>query len=83
MAGQERADLATAMDRAAIPQQINRTAEMTEQMLEKGADIEAAEISRPTPEVERQASPSFLEVKLIDHNGPFALRLRRGSGALL
>jgi hypothetical protein len=59
MAGQERADLATAMDRAAIPQQVNGTAEMAEQMLEEGADIEAGEISRPTPEVERQASPSW------------------------
>jgi hypothetical protein len=58
MADQERADLATAMDRSAIPQQADGTAPMAEQMLEEGADIEAGEIPRPTPEVERQAPPS-------------------------
>lgn len=43
MAGQERADLATAMDRAAIPQQVDGTAELAEQMLEEGADIDVPE----------------------------------------
>jgi hypothetical protein len=59
MVGQERSDLAMSMDRAAIPQQVDGTAEVAEQMLEEGADVEAREISRPTPEIERQVPPPW------------------------
>jgi hypothetical protein len=59
MIGQERTDLATSMDGAAIPQQVDGTAQVAEQMLEEGADVEAREISRPTPEIGRQAPPSW------------------------
>ena len=44
MIGQERTDLATSMDGATIPQQVDGTAQVAEQMLEEGADVEAREI---------------------------------------
>ena len=41
MVGQERTNLATSMYGAAIPQQVDGTAEVAEQMLEEGADVGA------------------------------------------
>ena len=45
------------MDRAAIPEQVDGTPQMAEQVLEEGVDVEAAEIARATPEIERYAPP--------------------------
>ena len=51
MVGQERADVATSMDRAAIPEQVDWATPMTEQVVQEPPDIEAAEIPRTTPEI--------------------------------
>jgi len=58
MVGQERTNLATSMYGAAIPQQVDGTAEVAEQMSEEGADVETRQTSRPAPEIERQSPPS-------------------------
>jgi hypothetical protein len=55
MIGQERADFAPAMDRPPIPAQVDRATEMSEQVLEKCPDVQAAEIPWATPEVQRHA----------------------------
>jgi hypothetical protein len=57
MVGQERTDFAPSMDRAAIPEQVDRAAQMTEQVLEERSDVEAAEILRATPEIQRHTPP--------------------------
>ncbi len=57
MVGEERADFAPTMNRPAIPEQVDRAAEMAEQVLEKRSDVQAAEISWPAPEIQRHASP--------------------------
>lgn len=55
MIGEERADFVPAMDRPPIPEQVDRAAEMAEQVLEKRPDVQAAEIPWPTPEIQRHA----------------------------
>ena len=52
MMDQELPDLAPAMDRPAIPEQVDRSAEVTQEVTEEGLDIEAGEIVSATPEVE-------------------------------
>ncbi len=52
---QEGPDLAPAMDRAAIPEQVDRAAEVAQEMTEEGLDIEAGEIVGATPQVEGHA----------------------------
>jgi hypothetical protein len=47
---QERPDLAPAMDRPTIPEQVDRAAEVAQKVPEEGLDIEAGEIVGPTPE---------------------------------
>ncbi len=48
MAGEESPDFATAMDRPAIPEQVDGTTDMPQQVLEERADVQATEISWPT-----------------------------------
>lgn len=55
MDGQERADFAPAMDRPPIPEQVDRAPEMSEQVLEKRSDVQAAEIPWAAPEVQCHA----------------------------
>lgn len=55
---EEGPDLPPPMDRAAIPEQIHGAAQMPEQMLQEGPDVETREIPGPTAEVQRQP-PSF------------------------
>jgi hypothetical protein len=45
------------MDRPAIPQQVDRPAEVTREVTQEGLDIEACEIVSPTPDVERMSEP--------------------------
>ncbi len=56
MVGEERADFAASMDRAAVPEQVAGAPQMPEEVLEERADVETAEIPWATPEVERDAS---------------------------
>ena len=55
--GQKRPDLAPAMDRPAVPEQVDRAPQVAQEVTEEGLDIEAGEIVGPTPEVEGH-SPS-------------------------
>src|SRR5262245_51316866 len=57
MVGQERPDFTTPMDGPAIPEQIDGTPQMAQEVLEEGADVEPAEIARTTSQVERHAPP--------------------------
>jgi hypothetical protein len=57
MIGQERADLTSAMDRAAIPQQGDGAAQVTEEVPEEGVDVETRKIPGTTAEVEGHAAP--------------------------
>jgi hypothetical protein len=57
MLDQELPDLAPAMNRPAVPEQVDRSAEVTQEVTEEGLDIEAGEIVGATPEVESH-SPS-------------------------
>jgi hypothetical protein len=57
MGGEERGDRMPSMDRAAVPEQVDRAPQMPEEVLEERADVETAESARATPEVERDASP--------------------------
>ena len=52
MSGQEVPDFTPAMNRAAIPKQVDRAAQVAQQVTEEGLDIEAGEIVGATPEVE-------------------------------
>src|SRR5262245_61728690 len=58
MVGLERAVFAPPMDRPAIPEQGDRAPEMAQQVLEKGPDIQPAEIALAAPQVQCQA-PAF------------------------
>jgi len=53
MRGEERADLAAPMDGATIPAQLDRSTQVAQEVTEEGLDVEAGEVVRPTPEVER------------------------------
>jgi hypothetical protein len=55
MSGEESPDLSPAMNRAAIPQQVDRAAEVTQEVTEEYLDIETGEVVGSTPEVERHA----------------------------
>lgn len=55
MIDEEVPDLSPPMDRPAIPQQGDRSAEVAHQVTQEGLDIEAREIVGPTAEVERHA----------------------------
>ena len=57
MSHEKRLDLAPAVDRPAIPEQVDRPAEVAQEVTEEGLNIEAGEIVGPTPEVEGH-SPS-------------------------
>ena len=52
MSGEERGDLEPAMDWAAVPEPVDRSAEVTQEVTEEGLDSKAGEIMGPTPEVE-------------------------------
>lgn len=55
MSGEESPDLSPAMNRAAIPEQVDPAAEVTQEVTEEHLDIETCEVVGPTPEVERHA----------------------------
>jgi len=48
MTGEKRTNFAPAMDWTAIPEQVDRAAQMTQEVTEKGLDVEAAEVVRHT-----------------------------------
>jgi hypothetical protein len=50
--GEERPDLAPAMDRTAIPEQVDRSAQVAQEVTEEGLDIEAGEIVAPAPQIQ-------------------------------
>jgi hypothetical protein len=54
MRHQERSDLAPAMDWAAIPEHVDRSAQMAKEMTEESLDIEAREIVTPAPQIQGQ-----------------------------
>ena len=58
MRSQEVADFTSAMNRAAIPKQIDRATQVVQEVTEESLDIEAGEIVRATPQVECH-SPAF------------------------
>ena len=49
----EKRDLGAAMDRPAIPEQVDGATQMAKQVPEKRADVETTEVPRATPEIER------------------------------
>jgi hypothetical protein len=51
VAGERGRDFAAAVNASAIPQEIDRPAEVPEEILQEGADVEAAEVARLPPEV--------------------------------
>jgi hypothetical protein len=51
MVGEECVDLTPSMD-TTIPEQVDRTPQMAQEVAEKGLDGEVGEIAGPTPEVE-------------------------------
>src|SRR5262249_59951912 len=53
MSRKECTDFSPAMNGTAIPEQVDRAAQMTQEVTEKGLDVDAREAVRPTPEVER------------------------------
>ena len=55
--GEERADLAPAMNRAAIPEQVDGSPQVPQEMPEEGLNIQAGEIVGSTPEVEGHSPP--------------------------
>jgi len=57
MVGQEHTDFAAPMDGPTVPEHIDRAPQMAQQVLEEGADVEAAEIARTAPKIERHALP--------------------------
>jgi hypothetical protein len=57
MLGEERADLASSMDRATIPKQVDRTPQMAQELAEEGLNVETAESAGPTAEVKRHPPP--------------------------
>ncbi len=50
-------DFFTSMDGPLIPQQDDRPADMVEQVLEKGADIQAVQVPLAKPEIQRDVLP--------------------------
>ena len=54
---EEVANLAPPVDGAAIPEQVHGAAEVAEQMLQEGADVEAREVARATTQIEGQPAP--------------------------
>jgi hypothetical protein len=57
VSGEEGRDFATAVNAAAIPQEVHGAAQMAEQMLEERADIEPREVAGLPAEVEGHAAP--------------------------
>ena len=51
MGAEKVSDLTPTMNRPAIPEQVDRSAEMAQEVMEEGSDIETGEIMRPTAEV--------------------------------
>lgn len=58
MSRQKVADFTPAMNRAAIPKQIDRAAQVAQEVMEEGLDIEAGDIAARTSQVKRH-SPAF------------------------
>lgn len=57
MVGQERLHVPPPMDRTTVAEQVDRSAQMAEQVLKERADVEAGEIAGAAPEIERQVPP--------------------------
>ena len=53
MSREECTDFSPAMNWTAIPEQVDRSAQMTQEVTEKGLDVDTGEVMRTTPEVER------------------------------
>src|SRR5262245_14131647 len=53
MSREECTDFSPAMNWTAIPEQVDRSAQMTQEVTEKGLDVDPGEVMRTTPEVER------------------------------
>jgi len=57
MGAKKRLDLSAPMDGPLIPQQDDRSADVVEQVLEEGADIQAGQVPLAKPEIQRDVLP--------------------------